>query len=268
PRASNERRRRKPRPIDATPSRGGRRAHMNARYLIRIDDVCPTMNWSIWPRVEEVLRTAEVKPLVAVVPDNQDPELKADTPNRQFWNTVRAWQAQGWTIGLHGYQHLAITRSGGVLRLSTWSEFSGLPLDEQRFKLRRALDVFEEHGVRPEVWVAPAHSFDRTTLVALRDAGVRCVSDGFSLYTYSDADGMAWIPQQLWHFRRIPFGIWTVCLHVNRWTMADVDRLRSSVRELADLLTDWSSVISLYRLRRRSPIDRMFSKMYALNLRA
>lgn len=39
----------------------------------------------------------------------------------------------------------------------------------------------------------------------------------FSLYPYRDARGIMWVPQQLWRFRKMLFGIWTICLHVNRW---------------------------------------------------
>src|SRR5215472_8164987 len=102
---------------------------MGARYLIRFDDICPTMNWVIWERVEKILVSTGIKPILAVVPDNQDPRLRAAEPNLDFWNKVRGWQSRGWTIGLHGYQHLASTRDGGVLKINKWGEFSGLKFD-------------------------------------------------------------------------------------------------------------------------------------------
>src|SRR5262249_12137927 len=86
--------------------------------------------------------------------------------------------------------------------------------------------------------------------------------DGFSLYPYRDSGGMLWVPQQLWTFRRMPFGVWTVCAHANSWTLADVDRLRSDLNEFAASMTDWNSVICLYRHRGRSVVDRLFSGIY------
>ena len=242
---------------------------MRPQYLLRFDDICPTMNWSIWEPIEEALVGAGVKPVLAVVPDNQDPTLKVSDPDRRFWDRVRAWQARGWSIGLHGYQHLHTTADGGILRFSRWSEFSGLSFQDQRFKLQRACDVFASHGVRPDVWIAPAHSFDAVTLQALKDIGICCLSDGFSLYPYRDSNGMMWVPQQLWHFRPMPFGLWTVCLHANRWTLADVDCFRSHLREFASVITSWSCVTSVYEGRRRSLMDGMFSAAYprALKLR-
>src|SRR5260370_42375028 len=51
------------------------------------------------------LMARRLKPILAVVPDNQDPMLKVDAPVADFWDRVRQWQARGWTIALHGYQH-------------------------------------------------------------------------------------------------------------------------------------------------------------------
>jgi predicted deacetylase len=241
---------------------------MSAQYLVRFDDICPTMNWSIWERVEEKLVGAGIKPILAVVPDNQDPTLRAAKPNMDFWDRVRAWQMRGWTIGLHGYQHVYSTRNGGILQFNQFSEFSGLTFNEQISKLQRARDILKRERVHPELWVAPAHSFDVITLRALNEIGIRYLSDGFSLYPYRDSTGIMWVPQQLWHFRKMPFGIWTVCLHLNRWTLTDVDRFHSNLQEFGAVLTDWRSVVSQYEGRRRSPVDYLFSKTYPTAQRA
>jgi predicted deacetylase len=148
------------------------------------------MNWSVWRQVEEILIRFEVKPILAVIPDNQDEKLRICGPNKAFWDEVRGWQARGWTIGLHGYQHLYETRNAGLIGINKFSEFSGLTYAEQLSKLRKALEIFERERVVPDIWVAPAHSFDRTTLRALCDLGIRRVSDGFSLYPHLDSSGV------------------------------------------------------------------------------
>ena len=72
-----------------------------ARYLVRFDDLCPTMNWANWRVLEAMLLQAGISPILAVVPDNRDPKLVAGPPAPDFWDHVRAWQARGWAIGLH-----------------------------------------------------------------------------------------------------------------------------------------------------------------------
>ena len=63
----------------------------NDRYLLRFDDICPTMNWAIWDKVEEGLRRHDVRPILAVVPDNHDSKLRIDPPRADFWDRVRQW---------------------------------------------------------------------------------------------------------------------------------------------------------------------------------
>ena len=47
------------------------------------------------------------------------------------------------------------------------SEFAGLPSEVQEIKLRNAIRIFHQHGVNPQVWIAPGHSFDAATVEIL-----------------------------------------------------------------------------------------------------
>src|SRR6266496_2489037 len=128
---------------------------MSAHYLIRFDDICPTMNWKLWSQIEAVLLDLEIRPILAVVPDNQDKKLMVAPPRGQFWEQVREWQTRGWTIGLHGYQHLYVNRESGILGFAQKSEFAGVPANQQEDKLRRAIEIFARESVMPEIWIAP-----------------------------------------------------------------------------------------------------------------
>ena len=61
---------------------------MTSKYLIRFDDLCPTMNWDMWSRIESVLLEHKISPLLAVVPDNQDRKLVAGAAREDFWDRV------------------------------------------------------------------------------------------------------------------------------------------------------------------------------------
>jgi len=204
------------------------------------------MNWSAWEEVETILREHHLAPIAAVVPDNQDPHLRAGPPHAQFWERVREWQLAGWTIGLHGYQHLYVTKRRGLVGRRPLSEFAGLCAQEQRTKLARGLDILRCEGIHPSVWVAPGHTFDAVTVSHLLALGIRTISDGFSLFPYLDPSGMFWIPQQLWSLRNAPKGVWTVCHHINRWTTRDVDRFRAEVAKYAECLTSVEQVRARY----------------------
>lgn len=206
---------------------------MTARYLIRFDDVCPSMDWEIWDQVEAMLIEKDISPLLAVVPDNRDPYLEIDSPRPDFWDRVREWQARGWTIALHGFQHVYESEDTGVIGINPFSEFAGLSEQAQQAKIDRALEIFRRENVRVDGWVAPGHSFDQVTVKVLSEQGVGLVSDGFFLGPRRRWS-MAWLPQQIWRFRSFPFGVWTVCYHHNLFDeqgVADFARDLSAYRD-------------------------------------
>ena len=45
-----------------------------------------------WARLESILDSKNIKPIVAVIPNNQDENLKIDKEDKYFWNSVRNWQ--------------------------------------------------------------------------------------------------------------------------------------------------------------------------------
>ncbi|HET6331533.1 MAG TPA: DUF2334 domain-containing protein [Holophagaceae bacterium] len=227
----------------------------DSRYLIRFDDICPTMNWAVWEAIEGGLDLHGVKPILAVVPDNQDPKLRVDPPRPEFWNRVRDWQAKGYTIALHGYQHRYVNRNAGLMGLTPNSEFAGLPRADQEAKLRSALAIFAAQGVRVDAWVAPSHSFDKVTVALLAELGVNVISDGLWPRPFT-AEGITWIPQQLWSFHPKPAGIWTVCNHHNGWSEARIEQFREALRTYAPRMTDVPAVLREYTGRRLSLTDR------------
>jgi len=239
-----------------------------ARFLLRFDDLCPTVNWSIWDEIEPALIDCGAKPIVSVVPDNRDKELVFGSPGENFWERVRSWQERGWTIGLHGYQHCYLTSHAGLYGRVARSEFAGLPYEIQEIKLRNAVRIFHENKVRPELWVAPAHSFDHNTVAALVKLGIHVINDGYALFPYEDHRGVTWIPQQVGRFRRMPLGIWTICFHFNHWTAGDVRAFRSELQRFRNSLASVPEVLQSCSSRRNDWFEAHASKLLSLGLRA
>lgn len=231
---------------------------MGARYLLRFDDICPTMNWTVWDRVEPMLVRHDIRPILAVVPDNQDPQLMIQPPRSDFWDRVRSWQASGWCIALHGYQHRYLSRDAGLMGINNYSEFAGLDESVQREKLRRALAIFSEQGVRADAWVAPAHAFDTTTVRLLKELGLDTLSDGFFFRPVRYLD-VLWIPQQFWHFRPMPAGLWTVCLHVNAYGELEIARLAHWLETYELAMTTVAAISSDHSHPKANWLDRGFA---------
>jgi predicted deacetylase len=241
---------------------------VSAQYLVRFDDVCPGMNWPVWRDVEQILVAADVKPVLAVVPSNQDAKLNVHAPEERFWDIVRGWQERGWTIGLHGYQHRYVTNDAGLVGLNTRSEFAGVPPHEQAEKLRAGVEIFRRESVRPEVWIAPAHSFDDATVDVLKEVGIKAISDGFYLSPHRDAREMLWIPQQLWSLQYRPFGLWTACYHVNSWKPEDVRAFERDVAMYRSRITSLKHVLSAGTIRRKAWHDELVSRALLATIRS
>ena len=199
----------------------------NNQYLIRLDDACPTLDREKWLRMEKLLGQFDIKPMVGVIPDNRDEKQLLDTPDPEFWHKVKSWQDKGWEIALHGYDHCYVSDKGQCGLNPIWkrSEFSGLPLVEQKEKIRKGVTIMREHGFNPKYFFAPSHTFDENTLTALREeSDIRIISDTVGRYPYKK-DDFWFVPQITGHCVKMPFdGIYTFCFHPN--TMNDAAFLR------------------------------------------
>lgn len=158
---------------------------MNKRkILLRFDDICPTMNWEQWQRAMELLDSISATALLGVIPDNQDPDLFIDEPRDDFWEYIKWLQQQGFTIAMHGYQHVFDIQASGLSTPRKQSEFAGHSYEEQKRKIKEGIRLFREHGIETDVFFAPAHSYDDNTLKALSVNEFQYMSDGKSIKPY------------------------------------------------------------------------------------
>jgi predicted deacetylase len=211
--------------------RAGEVDTMALNYILRLDDIAPNMHWENLSCLKSALKRTGVRPVAGVVPDNRDPYLLANPPcPTSFWDEIREMRDLGWAIAMHGYQHLPLTRDGGVLGLNDRSEFAGLPYEQQLDRLILGRRILEQHGLHTDVFIAPGHSFDASTIRALLESGFGAMSDGFALYPYME-HGMTFVPQLVAMPRTppLPIGIWTFCLHLNT---IDESRLAAVIRFL------------------------------------
>lgn len=235
-------------------------------YLIRLDDACDTHDAGKWHAIERILDRFDIKPIVAVIPKNEDASLHLGERNESFWDEVQRWHGKGWSIALHGYTHRyhAVDRRKLVLPFYDRSEFAGLRLEDQCERLKAAYDVFAKHGIRPKVWVAPSHSFDSATLEALKHVtDISIVSDGIAFYPFAEAD-LTFIPQQLWWPKPKPFGVWTICLHPNSMCEAQIELLEE-VLEKKDFWRDFITLDqAVSQIRSRGFGSALYARLFWL----
>lgn len=216
-----------------------------AQYLFRIDDLCPTLHGDRWQRLRAMLHRFHVQPILAIVPENRDPELQVSPPAAHFWPQMREMARQGATIAMHGWQHLCLRQAHSLIPLHPSGEFAGVPLADQEKAIADGLRVLRGHGLAPRLFVAPRHSIDRSTLSALRAQGIEYLSDGFARRPFLRG-GIVWIPQQLWAPTPQQSGLWTICLHPNSMRPSEFGILENFLAAHAAECTSFERVLSEY----------------------
>lgn len=192
-----------------------------SRYIMRLDDACEKRDIEKWNRMEALLDAYSIKPLIGIIPHCEDTEMSCYECDNEFWNRVLSWEEKGWTIAMHGYNHVYSTACGGINPVNPRSEFAGESMRVQEDKIKNGVAVLREHGINPQVFFAPSHTFDENTLNALKKhSDIRIVSDTVANKPYSKF-GMTFVPQQSGRVRKLPFHTVTFCYHPN--TMADDD---------------------------------------------
>jgi predicted deacetylase len=238
-----------------------------AQYLLRFDDLCPTVSRVGWERFVPVIQEFGVRPILAVVPDNQDHALELSPPDPDFWALMRKMEAAGATIALHGYQHLCASEGRGLLPLHRQTEFAGVPEQTQRQWIQAGLAILRGHGLDPRIWVAPRHGFDGGTLRALAKEGIHAVSDGFARVPFTRG-GVTWIPQQLWAPVEKTKGLWTICVHSNTAHNSLVDELRAFLCKYAAQFTSVERVLAEFEPAELSPVERLYERFALWRIRA
>lgn len=195
-----------------------------AKFVIRLDDICPTMDHAKFARARAFFEAAGVRPLMGIVPDNHDPDLQIDAADPDFWPTMRGLKAEGWGISQHGYQHKIHTGDYGLLGISPRSEFAGRTLEQQQSDLAKGLEILTDEGLGTDIFMAPFHSYDRATLTALKSLGFKRLTDGYGLFPWRE-HGLRFVPQLFERPANFGLGTYTMCLHLNNMSMGDIDKL-------------------------------------------
>ncbi len=234
---------------------------MNKQYIIRLDDACERMNIKNWKRMEKLLDKYEIRPLVGVIPNCEDPEMMKYDIDPSFWNTVNDWVNKKWIIAMHGFNHKFVTQSGGINPVNNRSEFAGVDLNEQKEKIRKAKDIFLSHGIHPIVFFAPAHTFDNNTLIALKEeSSIRIISDTIANKSYCE-NGFTFVPQQCGVVRKTMFTTTTFCYHPNNMVDKDYELLEQFLIKHKKLFVDFPLTQTN---RKKSCFDKLLMKLYFL----
>lgn len=227
---------------------------------MRLDDASEHMNLKNWLRMKELLDKYNIKPIYGIIPFNEDPELLKYEAVSSFWEMMAEWKKQGWEPALHGCNHVFATSEGGINPINSKSEFAGLSIDMQCDKIKRGYRKLKDEGIEPSVFFAPAHTFDKNTLIAIaNETPIRIISDTIADEIYYEKP-FYFIPQQSGRVRKLPFRTVTFCYHPNTMNEKDFETLERFLLDNGDSFSTISDCNLSFR--KRNIKDKIIRQLY------
>lgn len=219
------------------------------RYIFRLDDIAPNMNWKMMDRVKILFNDYKIKPIIGVIPKNEDSELKSyPLCTFNFWSEIKNLKKLGWEIAMHGYEHLYINQNkkNDYMGYGGNTEFVNLSFDDQLEKLKLGLEIFKNQNLDIKVFFAPNHTFDYNTIEACRSLGFKSIIDGYGIVPYRENE-IIFIPQLFYTLFTLPFGIQTMQLHLNYFSEEDYLNLEKFVKKNKNKIISYDQACMLER---------------------
>ncbi len=190
-----------------------------------MDDITPDMNWDNFSFFRDLFDKLGITPLLGIVPKNSDKNLQIEPEREDFYEIMKGLKQEGYVLAMHGYQHLYTTKKGGCFPLNHFSEFAGVPYEQQKRMLADGKRILSENGIETDIFMAPAHSYDNNTLRALKEVGFTKLTDGFGTTPYLWKEMVFYpISFRLAGSLKKQKGYTTLVIHAN--TINDSDRQR------------------------------------------
>ncbi len=221
------------------------------KIAVRMDDITPDMNWENFYFFQALFEKAGITPLLGIVPENRDENLKREAPHKDFYKIMAELGKKGYCFAMHGCYHLYTTKRGGLFPLNHFSEFAGVPYEEQKKLLTLGKRKLEEYGIVTDMFMAPAHSYDKNTLKALKELGFTKMTDGFGKAPYRYG-GFTFYPIafRLNSALKKNDGVTTMVLHANTVSEADKKRYERIFNEYGEKMISYSEYLREPSVRR------------------
>ena len=217
-----------------------------------------------WKKFELFFEEQNIKPIIGVVPENKDKKL-GNEYDPDFWLKVKKWDKLGWSIALHGLNHLLqpIDPSKSFFGFGKKSEFVGLSKNQQTKIILKSLSIFNTNNIEPKLFMAPSHSFDQITLECLKEfSTIKLITDGFS-YRNFKKQGFIFIPQQLWSVKKMPFGLYTICVHPTTMSESQIDEFLEKLKGIKNQIIGLDDM-DLTTAQNFDIKDQIFSLIYRI----
>ena len=157
---------------------------------------------------------------------------------------------------MHGCHHLYTQKSykKDIFNYGGNSEFYGLDYSDQLNKIKTGSLEFTKRKIPIRSFFAPNHNYDKNTLKALRESGIKIIIDGYGLFPYFKYE-LLFIPQLFYKEIFLPFGIQSTQIHINYWESNDLIKFEK-------FLENYHKKNQRFRLYVRHCLKKLFTKFY------
>ena len=216
----------------------------NTGILIRLDDIAENMNWDLMEKSEILFDKYSIKPVLGVIPQNQDKQLLSYPKKNNFWEIVRRWNDKGWKISMHGLTHVydKNTNKKDYFGYGGGTEFCGHSLEVQTERIKKGLEKFQQEKIKINTFFAPNHTYDSNTFLALRNFGIKEIIDGYGLMPYLENE-IKFIPQLFYKVYILPFGIQSTQIHLNYWAEKDFKEFENFIEKNSSRVITYDDAI-------------------------
>ena len=229
-----------------------------AKYLMRFDDINSRIDWDRFFIIKKKLEEYNIKSILGVVPHCLDENLYSHKPLENYLGYLRKCKLYGDLIAQHGYTHIYDSNAKSLFGSSNKSEFAGHSLEVQFDKLSKGKSILQKELLWEPIFMAPGHSFDKTTLKALKQLDFQIVLDGFSLFPYKE-NKLKFIPQIASKpLPKIIPCISQLCIHINTISDHDLKRLIIFVEENHKDFITINNLDSNYFIENYHVFDKLF----------
>lgn len=221
------------------------------KIAVRMDDITPDMNWENFRFFQQLFEEVGITPLLGIVPENKDENLHKEKAHQDFYEIMKELQSKGWVLSMHGCHHIYSTKKGGMFPLNNFSEFAGVSYIEQKKMLEEGKRKLAENGILTDIFMAPAHSYDKNTLQALKELGFTKMTDGFGKRPYA-YKGLTFYPISFQLSRSLneKEGYTTMVLHANTITEDDKKKYKKIFKEHGKDMISYSEYLQEEAVKR------------------
>ena len=184
-------------------------------YLLRFDDINPNMNWERFNKLKLIINKYKIKSILGVIPKCEDKSIAVFPEYKNYLINLQKMKSEGDFIAQHGYTHLTDSKDKGLYGNERRSEFAGLDYQTQYERINKGKNILIKNKLWQPIFMAPVHTFDKTTLKVLKKLDFKLITDGFSRYPY-ELQGLKLIPQlsAMPLPKYLPL-ISQLCIHIN-----------------------------------------------------